>query len=209
MSTSFKDRVVQVAIAQAPIYKSVFVDFEYLICASAFKSRPYFIIAAKEDNYRHLIGINTSMSASDFFDACISSTLTIDDFDFKKKNRTEKEVKGSVRKKIKVLPLLMGMMTQDLVAQEHFSKNAITCAFATTDCNYTVGFVDTGKSRPMTLLSGDELDWSKSTPVDLILRRPSGTDRFDTVMYGNPSILSNYFHTPNEFLAESLIKYIP
>ena len=204
MSIAFKDRVAQIAIAQAPIYKSVFVDYEYLICSSAFKTHPYFIIAAKEDNYRHLVGINTNMSAADFFEACLTGRLCASDFDFNKKNRSEKEVKGSVRKKIKVLPLLMGMVTQELVAQESFSKNAVTCAFATTDCNYTVGFVDTGKARPMTLLHGDEIDWNNCATVDLILRRPSGTLQFDTITYGSHSTLAQYRHAIDSMLADCL-----
>ena len=207
MSTTFKERVVEIAIAQAPVYKSVFVDYEYLLCSSAFTAHPYYIIAAKEDNYRHLIGVNTCMNASEFFNACLSATLSVNDFDFKKKNRSEKEVKGSVRKKIKVLPLLMNMVSQELIAQENFSKNAIACAFATTECNYTVGFVNTGKARPMTLLSGDELDRNHCAAVDLILRRPTGSEKFDTIMYGTPEILNQYRHVLIWLLDDTLKNY--
>lgn len=203
---SFKERVAQAAIKNALLYKQVFVDYEYLICSDAFVNEPYYILASQEDNYRHLIGVNTKMSASDFFSACVDGTLCENDFDFKKPNRSEKEIKGSVRKKIQVLPQLVSMMGNELVAQEDFSKNGVTCAFATTDCNFTVGFVHFSKSRPMTLLKGDEIDWNKAAYVDLILRRPSGVQKFDTIIYGNENAIAKYYSKLNSIIEDNLQK---
>lgn len=155
---NFKERVAQVAIMQAPKYKSVFVDYEYLLCSEAFIERDYYIIAATENNYRHLIGVNTSISAEIFFQKCMDGTLNENDFDFKKSGRSEKEIKGSVRRKIKALPLFAEMMGNDLVAQEAYQKNGVVCSFATTDCDMTIGFIDEGKARPKSLLWGDSLD---------------------------------------------------
>ena len=90
-SSSFKERVAQVAIEEAARYKAVFVDYEYLICSDAFKKQDYYIISAKPDNYRHLIGVNTAISASAFFEKCISGDLSEADFDFSKAGRSEKE----------------------------------------------------------------------------------------------------------------------
>lgn len=203
----FKERVAQVAIIHAPLYKQVFVDYEYLFCSDAFKNRPFYILACREDNYRHLIGVNTSMSASAFFAACMDGSLTANDFDFIKKHRSEKEVKGSVRKKIQVLPLFVSMIGQNLVAQEDFSKNNVSCAFATTDCKFTVGFVECGKSRPMTLLNGNELDWNKSEMIDLVLRRPAGAEKFDTLISGNNQLLQKYMASISDLVADNLIDH--
>ena len=99
----FKTKVKDKLIRCAEIYKSVFMDYEYLICSTAFKIKPYYIISATKDNYLHLTGVNTKLKASEFFSKCITKTLTESDFDFIKKNQTEKEVKGYVRKKMHVL----------------------------------------------------------------------------------------------------------
>ena len=201
---SFKEKVAQIAIAQSKIYKAIFVDYEYLLCSDAFVKKDYYIISAKEDNYRHLIGVNTAINAGDFFEKCINGTLTENDFDFCKRGRTEKEVKGSVRRKIKVLPLLMNMIGKDMVAQEDFSKNHIACAMATTDCYVTVGFVETGKARPMTLLLGDELDWSKVQAVDLVLRKKVGEAFFSEIIVGDADAIKKYYSKIKLLIASEL-----
>lgn len=166
-TVSFKERVAQVAIDQAKQYRDVFLDFEYLLCSEAFIKQDYYIIAATANNYRHLIGVNTAISADDFFERCINGSLSENDFDFKKSGRSELEIKGSVRRKIKSLPFFTAMMGSELVVQEDYTKNGILCSFATTDCNMTVGFINEGKSRPKSLLWGDSLDWNKVAYVDL------------------------------------------
>ena len=191
-SSSFKERVAQVAIEEAARYKAVFVDYEYLVCSDAFKKQDYYIISAKPDNYRHLIGVNTAISASVFFEKCISGDLSEADFDFSKAGRSEKEIKGSVRRKIKSLPVLTSIIGKDLIVQEDYNRNGILCSFASTDCNVTIGFVNEGKSRPKTLLWGDSLDWDKSAFVDLILRREAGTEKFSDLIIGNAEMLRKY-----------------
>lgn len=191
-TVSFKERVAQAAIDQAKKYKDVFVDNEYLLCSEAFVKRDYYIIAATTSNYRHLIGVNTSISAEDFFEKCINGTLTEHDFDFNKSGRTEKEIKGSVRRKVRSLPIFMSMIGVDLVAQEDYTKNGVCCSLATTDCNMTVGFVNEGKARPKSLLWGDSLDWAKAGSVDLILKRKTGDALFTEIAFGDPSMLLKY-----------------
>ena len=64
---SFKERVHRELLAGAAIYKSVFVDYEYLIFSEGFKNKPYYIISAAEDNYPHLTGVTYFVSAQDFY----------------------------------------------------------------------------------------------------------------------------------------------
>ena len=47
----------------------------------------------------HLVGVHTTLTPSEFFEKCFNDTLTENDFDFSKKNQSEKSVKGSVRRK--------------------------------------------------------------------------------------------------------------
>lgn len=104
---SFKERVKNVAINESKNYKRIFVDYEYLICSQVFSNKDYYIISANEDNYQHLIGINSSLSAKYFFIKCFNGTLQETDFDFNKSGQSEKAIKGTVRRKIKVLGNMM------------------------------------------------------------------------------------------------------
>lgn len=202
---SFKERVTQVAIAQAKIYEQVFLKYEYLLCSEAFSDKPYYIISAHADNYRHLVGVNTTFSADDFFQKCLSGTLTENDFDFHKRGQTEKEVKGAVRDKIIALPEFLSMMGKPLLAEESFVKNRVHCSFATTDRSATVGFIAADKSKPMTLLRGDRLDSTKSAAVDLVLRRPYGTQYFTEIIFGNETMIEKYVDTIKPLLNRDLI----
>lgn len=191
-SSDFKKRVAQTAIEQAAYYKAVFVEYEYLLCSEAFRKHDYYIIAARPDNYRHLIGVNTTVTADEFYEKCISGKLNETDFDFGKPGRSEKEVKGSVRRKIKALPHLMTMFDNEFVVQEDYSKNGIMCSFAATDCNITAGFADSGKSRPKTLLWGDSLKWENAGFADVILRRKTGEEFFSEVIKGDRESIRKY-----------------
>ena len=73
-------------------YKKYYVDYEYLICSSAFAICSYYIIAAHKDNYLHLTGLHTSLDASNFFEKCYEGTLEETDFEFCKNGLAEKEV---------------------------------------------------------------------------------------------------------------------
>lgn len=205
-NSSFKTRVAQAAIAQAKRYQEVFVNYEYLLCSDAFAVQDYYIIAAKADNYRHLIGVNTDISASDFFLKCLNGTLSEADFDFAKKNRSEKEIKGSVRRKIRSLPFLTSMMGQALVVQEDYHKNGIICSFAATDCHVTVGFINEGKSRPKSLLWGDSLNWSKAGFVELILKRKSSDSLFSEMVFGDHAAVAKYRNKIQALVAPDLLE---
>jgi hypothetical protein len=182
---TFKNRVHNALINGALVYKSVFVDYDYLIYSKDFKNKPYYIISANEDNYPHLTGVTYFMTAQSFYTACINGTLQETDFDFSIKSRTEKEVIGSVRRKIQVLPLVAGFFSGSLHAEEDFSKGSVFCSLATADNQMTIGFVDSAVLRPKTLLKKNELDAANVVDVTLILRRNRITDVFDTVMQGD------------------------
>ncbi len=203
---SFKERVAQAAIMQAPIYKAVFVNYEYLLCSKAFTEHDYYIVSAAENNYRHLIGVNTSISADIFFQKCMDGTLNENDFDFKKPGKSEKEIKGSVRRKIKALPFLMGMISNGLVAQEGYQKNGVVCSFATTDCNMTIGFIAQGKSRPKSLLWGDSLNREKAGFVDLILRRKPSEELFSEIVVGSDETLAEYRNKIDAVISPELLR---
>ena len=179
---TFKARVHREIIAGAAIYKKVFIDYDYLIHSKYFNNKPYYIIRADKSNYAHLTGVNSLISAQDFFDACLDGALREDAFDFSSKRKSEKEVMGSVRRKIQILPSLAMIFENKLYAEENFTKGKITCSLATADNTLTIGFAESNILRPKTLLKSNELDCKRAVEVTLVLRRERGTHLFDTVI---------------------------
>ena len=182
---SFKERVRNEIIKGASIYKFIFCDYEYLIYSKNFKEQPYYIISANEDNYQHLTGVNTNLSPREFFIKCLNGTITETDFNFKKGYKSEKSIKGSVREKIISLPELSILFSSELQAEESFSKGVVNCLLATTNKTITLGFVNRIKSRPNTLLKGNQLNKTKSVDISLVLRRNKGADKFRDVIQGD------------------------
>lgn len=202
---SFKERVRTIAIAEARNYKTNFVDSEYLVCSSAFTRKDFYIIDAKEDNYQHLIGVHSLVSAQEFFDKCYNDLLEETDFDFIKDGQAESDVIGSVRRKIKVLPNMVNLFYSDLKVEEAFKKNTVSCNFAATDTKCTLGFVDVGKSRPKTLIKGDALKINKMKDVSLLLRKSIGKEKFDEILIGDTSVLMSYYEKIKDYVDDTLI----
>jgi len=181
----FKQRVHNSIIAGATIFKSVFLDFEYLVYSPKFNKNKYYIISANEDNYQHLTGVHSLISAQNFFIECYNGTIKESDFDFIKGNKSEKSIKGSVREKIMAISQLSTLFSSKLQAEENFSKGKVHCFLATTDNQITVGFVNAKNALPQTLLRRNQLDHTKFVDISLVLRRNRGSDKFDTILQGD------------------------
>ena len=201
----FKERVKDTVIQNAALYKEYYVDYEYLLCSKAFEKNDYYIVSSHTDNYLHLTGVHTDLNAETFFNKCYDETLEEDDFDFIKNGQNEREVKGSVRRKINALPDIMNLFAETTVIEEDFEKNRIKCALAAGNTNTTLGFVVTGKAKPMTLLKGNELNSGKSKSLDLVLRRKTGEEKFTEMIIGNSEMLKVYKNSLEGVVAECLL----
>lgn len=205
---SFKERVKEAVIYNAYAYKKYFIDYEYLLCSDAFMKNEYYIISAHGDNYLHLTGLHTNMNAATFFEKCYQGTLQESDFDFCKSGQNEREIKGSVRRKINSLPVIMNMFTVGTFVEEDFEKNKIRCRLAAGNTCATLGFFVDGKARPMTLLKGNELNEVKSKKLDLVLRRRTGETKFSEILLGNEKQLAEKKESLRELLTDKLLKQI-
>ena len=202
-SISFKERVRQVLITCAQIYKKRFMDHEYLICSKAFRLHSYYVFYATKDNYLHLTGVNSNLRPAVFFQKCFDGTLSETDFDFKKKGQKESVLKGTVREKIQVLPYIASILEEGVTAEESFSKGRIECSFATASKKLTLGFVAPGRARPKTLLNGYLLKNSK--PVDLILSKKPGDELFSEIVLGNLQAVKEYKEIIEKEISPSLL----
>lgn len=201
----FKERVKNIIILEAKNYKNVYVDYDYLICSKAFSKENFYLINAKEDNFQHLTGVNTILTAREFYNKALDGTLNETDFNFLKRNQSEKSVKGSVRRKIKVLPNMMSIFEHEFDVQEHFIKNHLFCDFVTSDKSCTIGFKNVGNSIPISLLTGCKLDKNSSNTVDLVLSRKTTNDKFDKIIIGDMDKLTIYYDCIKDLLSNELI----
>ncbi len=192
---SFKERVHRQIIHSATVYKEYFIDYEYLVYSSAFLLQPCYIISSYPDNYLHLTGVYTNLSAHLFFQKAHQGVLSIDDFALSPPNRSiseTKHYKGTIRRKINALPYIDHLFSSGCIAEESFQKNQIHCTFAASDCNITMGFIHTSNNaRPKTLLKGNELNLTKAAPIQMVLRRRSKTSIFDEIIFGDVSCVSD------------------
>lgn len=201
---SFKERVRQEMIRASKRYREIYLDYEYLICSEAFERKKYYIVSAEKDNFQHLTGVHALIGARDFFDKCYEETLQESDFDFVKRGQDEKSVKGTVRRKMSVLPDMMELFRNGTQVEENFKKNRITCSFATANGSCTLGFSETERCRPKSLIKGNELKNPKT--VELILRKKSGEAFFDEVLVGDEVALDKYRDEIMGMLDRKLIK---
>ncbi|HEL1164032.1 TPA: hypothetical protein TVK17_001623 [Streptococcus equi subsp. zooepidemicus] len=176
MVVTFKEKVRLALLKCAKLYKEKLVDSEYLIYSSEFHYQKYYQIASKEDNFLHLTGVLTKLTAQTFFDKCYDGSLLEEDFDLGNKSQ-----KGSIRRKISVLEQgILIFYDNGILVEEKFEKNKISCSFATSDNLCTMGFTKTRLAKPQTLLKGNQL--SSSITPDLILKRSKDSNSFDTVI---------------------------
>ena len=201
---SFKQRVCQSIIDQSKIYKKIFIDRQYLICSKCFTNRKYYILVANKDNYLHLVGVHTTLTPSEFFEKCFNDTLTENDFDFSKKNQSEKSVKGSVRRKISALENINNFFAQELYIEEGFRKNKVSCVIATSDNKITIGISEGIYSSHKTLLKYNNLNMS-TNQIDLILSIEKKDITFNKIEYGNEQILSYYHKDIYHLISKNLI----
>ncbi len=174
---SFKQNVLTAICNGAQKYKKIFLDYEYEVFSKGFKTNKPYIISATKSNFLHLTGVNTKLTASQFFDKALDNTLTENDFDFIKKGQTEKMVKGSVRRKVRFLKDLDKIFDKSTLIEENFVKNKIFCTFAVSENTFTLGFIAVPNCRPKTLLKGNELKTPQK--IDYIRRREKGKKEFE------------------------------
>ena len=120
---TFKQNVLSAICNGAQVYKDIFIDFEYQVFSKAFTRNSFYIISATKSNFLHLTGVNTQLSADQFFDKALNKSLTENDFDFTKKGQTEKMVKSSVRRKVRFLSSLDKIFGKSSLVEESFNKN--------------------------------------------------------------------------------------
>lgn len=126
------------------------------------------------------------------------------DFELSIHGQDEKQSKGSIRRKIKSLPLITSLFTTSNLVEENFAKNTVLCTFASSDGSCTLGFIATPSARPKTLLIGDELDHTKAKNLKIVLSKARDDDKFSTVLSGTDDDLVAVYESIKELISQDL-----
>lgn len=201
---SFQERVKDTVIEYAKQYKDYFVDYDYLICSDVFKNADYYIVQAHETNFKHLTGVSSEISASEFFEKCYSGTLKESDFAISKKGVPDKNAKGTVRRKMKALPGIIGIFNQDTIVEEDYNHNSIKCSFIAGDNQTTIGFAKTDPCVPLTLLLGEKSNSGNAGHISLVLRKKATELLFDEIVVGDIEELKARQEPFSDLIADDL-----
>ena len=200
---SFKERVCQTVIDCSRKYKENLVSYDYLVCSTAFANK-YYIISCHEDNYQHLTGVHSLISAQDFFNKCYEGTLKESDFDFTKRGQTEKSVKGSVREKISVLRDTMDLFfNKEIYAEESFGRNRVFCTFATAIPSFTLGFTNSVYATPKSLLKNNKLT-DNTHKVDMVIRKSRAEQKYCEIISVDEEKVDLYYDDIKHMLSEEV-----
>lgn len=203
---SFKTRVLNTIIQCAKQYNTFYVEQNHLLVSNAFKKKPYYIIQAEKDNFLHLTGVSTSLSAVDFFDKAMDGTLAESDIQLITHGKSEKDSKGTIRQKIKNLTSITAVVGRSCMVQEDFKRNAVLCTFASANAQCTVGFIATPKlARPKSLLNGSVVDPTQSAPIKLALAKARSDQKYSSIEIGTINDVADNLTLIQEFLSDSLI----
>lgn len=203
---SFKTRVLNTIIQCAKQYNTFYVEQNHLLVSNAFKKKPYYIIQAEKDNFLHLTGVSTSLSAVDFFDKAMDGTLAESDIQLITHGKSEKDSKGTIRQKIKNLTSITAVVGRSCMVQEDFKRNAVLCTFASANAQCTVGFIATPKlARPKSLLNGNVVDPTQSAPIKLALAKARSDQKYNSIEIGTIDDVADNLTLIQELLSDSLI----
>lgn len=202
---SFEERVKDTVIEYARLYKDYFVDYDYLICSESFQKADYYIVQAHETNFKHLTGLSSPLSAKEFFDKCYAGTLDESDFSVTKKGIPDKNAKGTVRRKMKALPGMVGIFNAEAVVEEDYRHNSIRCSFVAEHQKTTIGFTQMNPAVPLTLLFGEKPDELRAGPMSLVLRKKAGETRFSEIVVGNREAMIERLESLEPLLDDKLL----
>ena len=194
-SPSVKSRVAQTAIEYVTPFKELFIDREFLIYSEAFDSdQPYEHMTADPFNFAHLLGMHSRRySNRALYDMAVAGTLSEDDFHFAHGFLREGEAKSFAKRKMRVFPYFETLLQPGVKVQKDFQKGSINGRFLLFTDHVAMCFSSDDARHPNSLLEPrGALNLDRARPVELIISRPKGSETYDRIEFGEPSVLRKY-----------------
>ena len=156
MANLFKENVRTQLIIAAQEYFNL-LDKKIILESCNFEYQKRYVLRFEKGNFLHLTGVLTMLKAEEFFNKCLDDSISTNDFDFNEiKNKT------NIKYKLRCLVDLSSMFKQELLVQEQFVKNKVSCKIAASDKSFTIGFAGGEYCiYPKTILNKNKLDETK------------------------------------------------
>ena len=155
MKNEFQVKVQESLLISAKDYFSL-ISKIIILESEEFEAKKRLVLKFTGTNFIHLTGLSTKLSAAEFFCKCLNSSIVFDDYYIDPKK------KSAIKNKLKNLMDLSTIFNNEILVQENFVKNTISCTIATSDNKRTLGFIDGHYCLyPKTLLDKNHLDINK------------------------------------------------
>ena len=164
-ANSFKEKVLHSILVGAQSYRKL-LGIDFKVFSPHFVQRQEYLLRFHEDNFLHLTGVLTSLSAKGFFQKAVDGTLSLEAFDCE----SSVSLKGTVRCKARNIRDIGTLLDRAVSVTEKLSSGRVYCFFAASDGSCTLGFVGGRILNPNTLLNKCKID-SKTSIVDFTIEK--------------------------------------
>ena len=162
---SFKQKVLDSILVGAESYQTL-LNLDFIVRSLHFAERHEYLLRFNEDNFLHLTGVLTRLSAKEFYRKAINKTLSLNDFDCE----STIQLKGTVRCKARNIRDIGTLLDRAFAVTEKLSSGRVYCLFAASDGSCTLGFVGGRVLNPNTLLNKSKID-PNSSVTDFIIEK--------------------------------------
>lgn len=153
--------------------------------------KEYFEVAFQTNCFMHLTGVNSNLSARDFYKKAKSSLLSTDQFYFDKNHSH-----SNAKKKLCSLLVLHKLTTSIVCAVKDIRTVTLTYRLGLTNIDFTIGLTENVSYNgnkindwflPRTLRVNDSSieNSTEAELVDFIFSRDASVDKYDTINYSD------------------------
>ena len=151
----------------------------------------YFEVVFQTDRFMHLTGVNSNLSAQDFYEKAKDSLLTTGQIDFDSKHSYH-----GAKKKLPCLLLLPSLTNSLVCVVKNLKTLTLTYKIGVTNLDFTIGLTENVDFKgnkindwflPRTLRVKDKSieNSSSSEFVDFIFSKDASMDKYDTMTYAD------------------------
>jgi len=187
-------KIIERLHAIARLYQRELVGKTFLILYEGNKSEVIF----KSENFLHLCGVETNLSAKHFFKCAIRKSLTPKNIFF-----SQSHPYNLCEIKTKFMPQAISLFKKDSLAITDISTQTRQFKLGTTDLDVVFCFDEDSASHPNIArnilfpcsLRVEDIPNSKFNnmyEVNYVLSKKTGTKNYINIEYGNPNLLTSY-----------------
>ncbi|MCQ2786956.1 MAG: PBECR4 domain-containing protein [Bacilli bacterium] len=145
-------------VNKAALSYSKLIGFDFILSSNLLKYQNQYIVRFRKENFLHLTGIETNIHPTLFYELALNGRLSSKVLG----RHSKRYLRYVVKKKIMNLINIDSFFDNSIDIEEDFHKGVVYCLIATTNGNYTLGFIGKNECRPRTLLDDNQLNPSQT-----------------------------------------------